>query len=147
MLTRGFYGLQSNWLPTVIAVGTLVLNAVLDVALYPVGVWGIPLATSLVNIVGVALLVYFLRRRVGGRRSRRVADAIVRITLAAAVFGAAAFGLWYPLDRALGRSTAAQIVSLGAALAVGGVVYLATCRPLRVRELAALREPVSRRAA
>ena len=57
MLTRGFYGLQSNWLPTLIAVGTVVLNAILDVAFYPVGVWGIPLATSLVNIVGVALLV------------------------------------------------------------------------------------------
>ena len=40
MMTRGFYGLQSNWLPTMIAVGTLVLNAVLDVALYRVGVWG-----------------------------------------------------------------------------------------------------------
>ena len=70
MLTRGFYGLQSNWLPTLIAVGTVVLNAILDVAFYPVGVWGIPLATSLVNIVGVVLLVVFLRRRVGGCRSR-----------------------------------------------------------------------------
>ena len=73
MLTRGFYGLQSNWLPTAIGVATLVLNAVLDVALYPVGVWGIPLATSLVNIVGVALLVYFLWRRVGDVHLRRVA--------------------------------------------------------------------------
>ena len=85
MMTRGFYGLQSNWLPTVIAVGTLVLNAVLDVALYPVGVWGIPLATSLVNIVGVGFLLYFLRRRVGGLDLARVTDAIVRITLASAV--------------------------------------------------------------
>ncbi len=147
MLTRGFYGLQSNWLPTGIGVATLVLNAVLDVALYPVGVWGIPLATSLVNIVGVALLVYFLWRRVGDVHLRRVADAVMRITLAAAVLGAAAFAVWYPLDRALGRSAAAQIVSLGAALAVGAAVYLATCRALRVRELAALRELVSRRAA
>ena len=68
MMTRGFYGLQSNWLPTVIAVGTLVLNAVLDVALYPVGVWGIPLATSLVNIVGVG--VPPLLPPQAGRRSR-----------------------------------------------------------------------------
>ena len=35
MLTRGFYGLQSNWLPTLIAVGTLGLNAVLDVVAVP----------------------------------------------------------------------------------------------------------------
>ena len=128
MLTRGFYGLQSNWLPTVIAVGTLVLNAILDVALYPVGVWGIPLATSLVNIVGVALLVVFLRRRVGDVDLGRVTDAIVRITIASAVLGAVAFAVWYPLDQALGRSTGAQIASLGAALAVGGAVYLGACR-------------------
>ena len=144
MLTRGFYGLQSNWLPTVIAVGTVILNAVLDVALYPVGVWGIPLATSIVNVVGVALLVVFLRRRVGDVDLGRVTDAIVRITVASAVLGAAAFAVWYPLDRALGRSTVAQIVSLGAALAAGGAVYVFVCRLLRVRELGALRAIVSR---
>ena len=33
MLTRGFYGLQANWLPTGIAIGTLALNAVLDAVL------------------------------------------------------------------------------------------------------------------
>ena len=144
MLTRGFYGLQSNWLPTLIAVGTVVLNAILDVAFYPVGVWGIPLATSLVNIVGVVLLVVFLRRRVGDVDLRRVIDAIVRISVASAVLGAASFVVWYSLDQALGRATVAQIVSLGAALAVGGAVYLGVCRLLRVRELAALRAIVSR---
>ena len=104
MLTRGFYGLQSNWLPTTIAVGTVCLNAVLDVALYPLGVWGIPFATSLVNIVGVAALVFFLRRRVGGIDLARISNAVVRITVASVVLGAVAFGVWYALDSALGRS-------------------------------------------
>ena len=144
MLTRGFYGLQSNWLPTVIAVGTLGLNAVLDVALYRVGVWGIPLATSLANIVGTGFLVFYLRRRVGGLDLTRVGDAIVRVTLASVALGAAAFAVWYVLDRALGRSTAAQIVSLAASLVLGSIVYLVSCRLLRVRELAALRETVTR---
>lgn len=145
MLTRGFYGLQSNWLPTTIAVGTVCLNAILDVALYPLGVWGIPLATSLVNIVGVAALVFFLRRRVGGIDLARISNAVVRITVASVVLGAVAFGAWYALDSALGRSIGAQIVSLGAALVLGGVVYLGSCRVLRVRELDALRQTVSRR--
>ncbi len=145
MLTRGFYGLQSNWLPTTIAVGTVCLNAILDVALYPVGVWGIPLATSLVNIVGVAALVFFLRRRVGGIDLARISNAVVRITVASVVLGAVAFGVWYALDSALGRSIGAQIVSLGAALVLGGAVYLGSCRVLRVRELDALRQTVSRR--
>ncbi len=145
MMTRGFYGLQSNWLPTMIGVGTLVLNALLDLVLYRVGVWGIPLATSIVNIVGAGLLVFFLRRRVGGLDLPRVTDAIVRITLASLALGAIAFGVWYALDDALGRSTVAQIVSLGAALGIGALAYLGTCRLLRVRELDALRQTVSRR--
>ncbi len=144
MLTRGFYGLQSNWLPTSVAIGTLVLNAVLDVALYPLGVWGIPLATSLVNIVGVLCLVVFLRRRVGDIHLGRVIDANLRILVASLVLGATAFATWYPLDRALGRSTAAQVVSLGTALLVGAGVYLGACRLLRVREIGALRAIVSR---
>ena len=127
-----------------IAVGTLGLNAVLDVALYRVGVWGIPLATSLANIVGTGFLVFYLRRRVGGLDLTRVGDAIVRVTLASVALGAAAFAVWYVLDRALGRSTAAQIVSLGRALVLGSIVYLGACRLLRVRELAALRETVTR---
>ena len=145
MLTRGFYGLQSNWLPTTIAVGTLCLNAILDVALYPLGIWGIPFATSLVNIVGVAALVYFLRRRVGGVDLVRVSTAVVRITVASLALGAVAFGTWYALDGALGRSIGAQVVSLGASLALGGAVYLGACRLLGVRELDVLRQTVSRR--
>ena len=144
MLTRGFYSLQSNWLPTSIAVGTLVLNAVLDAVLYRVGVWGIPLATSLVNIVGAGLLVVFLRRRVGRVDLGRVADATARITIAAAASGAAAFGVWYGVDQALGRSTVAQIVSVGAALAAATAVYVGAARMLRVGELKALLSLVRR---
>jgi putative peptidoglycan lipid II flippase len=146
MLTRGFYGLQSNWLPTLVAIGTLGLNAILDVVLYRVGIWGIPLSTSLVNIVGAGLLVFFLRRRVGSVDLARVADAVVRIAGASIALGALAFGAWYVLDRTLGRSVPAQIVALGGALAVGVVAYLGSCRALRVRELDVLRETVSRRA-
>ena len=146
MLTRGFYGLQSNWIPTGVAVGTLVLNAVLDVSLYRVGIWGIPLATSLANIVGAGLLVFLLRRRVDGLDLVRVMGVIVRVTVASIALGAVAFGVWDAIDRALGRSVGAQIVSLCVSLALGLLVYLGACRLLRVRELDVLRETVSRRA-
>lgn len=147
MLTRGFYGLQSNWIPTGVAIGTLGLNAVLDSVLYRVGIWGIPLATSIVNVIGVGLLVFFLRQRIGGLGLARVAGAVTRVVLASVVLGAVAFGVWHALDRALGRSVVAQIVSLVVALALGGAVYLGSCRLLRVRELDVLRDTVGRRAA
>jgi putative peptidoglycan lipid II flippase len=138
MLTRGFYGLQSNWLPTTIAVGTLLLNAGLNAALYTAGTWAIPLATSLTNIAGAAVMLAFLRRRAGPLGTARVAASVLRVTAAAAVAAAVAFGVWYALDRALGRSLGGQLVSLGIALVVATAAYLGSCHALAVRELGAL---------
>ena len=142
LLTRGFYSLQSNWIPTTVAVATVLLNAALDAVLYRLGVWGIPLATALVNIVGVTALLVALRRRFGHVDGARVADAVARIAVASLLLGAVAFGAWYGLDSLLGRSLPAQIVSLGAALGVGLAVYLGACRVLKVRELDTLRSMV-----
>ncbi len=139
LLSRGFYSLQRNWVPTAVALGTVGLNAVLNTILYRVGVWGIPLATSLVNIVGVGLLLFAMRRSPGLASPRLVAASVARILLASGIAAAAAFGAWWLLDDVLGRSLPAEIVSLAAALAAGGAVYLATARLLGVRELEALR--------
>ncbi len=138
MLTRGFYGLQSNWLPTSIAVATLCLNAALNAVLYPLGTWAIPLSTSLTNVVGATLMLVFLTRRAGSFHVAGVAGSVVRIGIAAGAAAAAAFAVWYPLDQALGRSVGDQIVSLGLGLTTAIGVYVAGCKALRVRELGAL---------
>jgi hypothetical protein len=49
-----------------------------------------------------------------------------------------AYPTWRGLDAALGRSTLAQVVSLGVALSAGSAAYLIACRALRVREMQAL---------
>src|SRR3954451_20341792 len=65
MLNRAFFSLQENWIPTWVALANLFFNAVLDVAFSPLGIWGIPLATSIVNVAGTAALLILLRRRLG----------------------------------------------------------------------------------
>ncbi|MGH3012486.1 MAG: murein biosynthesis integral membrane protein MurJ [Gaiellaceae bacterium] len=139
LLSRGFYSLQRNWVPTAIALGTVALNAGLNAVLYRLGVWGIPLATSLVNIAGVGLLLVVMRKRPGLASPRLVVVSVARILAAAAVAAGAAYGVWWGLDELLGRALWAQIVSLGVGLVVGGVVYLGFARLLGVRELEALR--------
>ncbi len=139
LLSRGFYSLQRNWVPTAIALGTVALNAGLNAVLYRVGVWGIPLATSLVNIVGVGLLLAAMRERPGLASPRQVVVSVARILVAAAIAGAAAYGIWWALDELLGRALLAQVVSLGVGLVAGGAVYLGAARLLGVRELEALR--------
>jgi putative peptidoglycan lipid II flippase len=138
MLNRAFFGLQLPWMPTVVAVANLTLNVVLDLLFYRLGVWGIPLATSLVNIAGTAFLLFLLRRRLGSLGLREIARAVALITLASSALAAAAYGVWWVLDDVLGRGLAGQIVSVLTAIAAGGAVYLGACRVLGVREMQAL---------
>ncbi|HUP32209.1 MAG TPA: murein biosynthesis integral membrane protein MurJ [Gaiellaceae bacterium] len=138
MLNRGFFSLQAPWVPTFVALAVVVVNTALYFALYRVGAWGIPLAISLANIAGVALLFVALRRRVGPLDLRETTRSFLLVTLASVALAAVSYGVWRVLDDALGRSFPGQLTSLGAALIVGGVVYLVACRALRVRELATL---------
>jgi len=138
MLNRGFFSLQAPWVPTLVALLLVAVNTALYALLYRVGVWGIPLAISLANIAGVALLFVALRRRAGPIELRQTTRSFLLVTLAAAVLAAVAYGVWWVLDDALGRSFLAQLVSLGAALVAGGAAYLVACRLLRVPELSTL---------
>ncbi len=138
MLNRSFFSLQENWVPTSIALGNLFLNAVLDVAFSSFGTWGIPLATSLVNIAGTAALLVVMRRRLGRIDFGEVASSFVRVLVASAAAGAVAFAVWKPVDDAVGRSLGGQLVSLLPALLAAVLTYLIACRALRVREMQAL---------
>ena len=138
MLNRAFFGLQAPWMPTAVALGNLLLNAALYAALYRVGIWGIPLAISLANVAGTLALVVLLRRRMGPIDLRATGRATGRIVLAACALAAVAYLVWWGLDAALGRSLAAQIVSVAGALAAGGGAYLLAARALGVAELQAL---------
>jgi putative peptidoglycan lipid II flippase len=138
ILNRGFYAVQTNWIPTAVAVGNLALNAVLDAVFYHFGIWGIPLATSVVNIAGTGTLLVLMRRRLGLERLLSAGGAVVRITVAGALAAALALAVWYGLEQLLGRGLLAQIVSLGLGLVTAALVYLFASRALRVRELQAL---------
>jgi putative peptidoglycan lipid II flippase len=138
MLNRAFFSLQSNWTPTLVALGNLAVNAALDAAFYRFGTWGIPLATSLANVFGTVVLFVLLRRRLGSLELPETADSIARIIAASAILAGACFGIWYGLDQALGRSFLGQLASVGVALAAGVAVYFLSCRALKVRELGAL---------
>jgi putative peptidoglycan lipid II flippase len=138
MLNRAFFSLQSNWIPTLVALGNLTVNAALDAAFYRFGIWGIPLATSLANVFGTVVLFVLLRRRLGSLELPATLDSIGRIVAASAILAGTCFGVWYGLDQALGRPFLGQLASVSIALVSGVAVYLLSCRALKVRELGAL---------
>ena len=138
ILNRSFYAVQTNWVPTVVALGAVALNVGLNAVFYRFGIWGIPLATAVVNIAGAAALLVMMRRRVGLESVARTGIVVARIALAGALAAGAAFGVWYGLDEWLGRSAGAQVIAVGAALVAAGLVYAGAARALGIRELEAL---------
>ncbi|MFN2628362.1 MAG: murein biosynthesis integral membrane protein MurJ [Gaiellaceae bacterium] len=135
LLNRAFFSLQENWLPLVVALANLFVNALLDLAFYRFGTWGIPLSTAIVNIAGTWALLVLMRRRLGRLGGGEILAAMVKIVPASALVAAVSYGVWKPLDSALGRSFGGQALSLGVALAAAVAVYVAACRVLRVGEL------------
>ena len=95
LLNRAFYGLQSNWIPTLVALGNLVLNVALFVAFYHLGVWGLPLAVSLSNLAGAVALAVLMWRRVGGVEAAATLTALTRIIVASVVASGLAVLVWW----------------------------------------------------
>ena len=135
LLNRAFFSLQLPWLPTIASVANLIVNAVLDWWLSrALGIWGIPLATSIVNIVATVILYRLLRSRTGPVDEYATLRSLVRISVAAAIAVAVGYPAWYALDQLLGRALPLQVVSLGVGIGLAGVVYGLIARATRIAE-------------
>jgi putative peptidoglycan lipid II flippase len=136
LLTRTFFSLQRPWLPTGLAAATLVLNLVLSLVLVgPFGIGGIVFATAISSAAMTAGQAYYLRRELSGRlEGYETTRAIARIGLACVLLAAVSYLVWLALDALLGRSLPAQVISVGAALSAGIVLYCRAVLRMGVEE-------------
>jgi putative peptidoglycan lipid II flippase len=133
--TRTFFSLQQPWLPTLTALASLVVNTAVSLALYgPLGIAGIVIGTAVSSAAMTAFQGAVLRRRFHGLDLPQTITAVTRILAASALLGGVAYGAWWLLDQALGRSLPGQIVSVGVALALGAAAYVAAVLALRIPE-------------
>jgi putative peptidoglycan lipid II flippase len=147
LLTRTFFSLQRPWLPTALAVASMIVNALVSLALYePFGIAGLVLGTVAGNIGMAAGQTWWLRGRLeGSLEGRRTLVAVLQMLAAAALLGLVAFGVWRGLDELLGRSLLAQIASVGTALAAGVGVYVAAVLAMGIDEARQIRALVAGR--
>ena len=136
LLTRTFFAVQRPWIPTSLAAMNIVIDIVVSVGLYkPLGIAGLIIGTVAANAVMTALQLYRLRIGFNGRLEGAQTTMITaRITVAAALLAAVSWVAWYVLDRLLGRSLPAQIVSVGGAALAGFVVYTRAVLAMRIPE-------------
>ena len=135
LLTRTFFSLQRPWVPTAVAASNLVVDVIFSFALYsPFGVGGVVAATVIATVSSVIAQTVILRRQLHGLDLGRLFETTARVVFAAALLAGVSYLVWHGLDQELGRSTIAQIVSLGVALAAGFATYFVAVLALRVPE-------------
>jgi putative peptidoglycan lipid II flippase len=138
LLNRAFFSMQRAWVPTYVAIANLTVNATLDWLLssrLDLGVWSIPLATSIANVFGVVLLYFELRPVAGRLDERQLVRALVRIAVASILATAAAYAVWRGLDAVLGEFVLFQLLTLGAGLTAAIGVYMLAARAMGIEEL------------
>ncbi len=148
LLTRTFFSLQRPWTPTRLAAVSLVVNTAVSLALYkPFGIGGIVAGTVVANLVMALQQAYHLRKELRGFEVVRTLTGLATMLAASIAFGAVAYATHWLLDDALGRSLAAQVVSVGAGLLAGAAVYAGIVLLAKVPEAASLARMVRRRLA
>jgi putative peptidoglycan lipid II flippase len=140
LFSRTFFSLQRPWATTALAGLNLVVNAGLAALLYgPFEIAGIVIGTVAGTIAMCVAQGWILRGALGGIEGARTLAAALRMLVAAALLGGLAYGVWYGLDAALGRSLLAQAASVLGGIAAGIGVYAAAVWVLRVPEARQIR--------
>jgi putative peptidoglycan lipid II flippase len=145
VVSRAFYALEDTVTPVLAGAVQLALMVVLALFfsrwLFPRLGWneigGLALGISLSNLLETGVLLWLLRRRLGGIEGSALWSGLWRMSSATLLMGLAAAGASRAASGALWQSLAG--------VAAGGVAYLAVARLLGVEELAQLWGHVRRR--
>jgi putative peptidoglycan lipid II flippase len=144
---RAFYARQDMVTPVWvggISVAVCVVSALLLAG--PYGVAGLAMATSLAGVINTVLLVVLIKRQVGRIDGLRILDSALRVVGPTAVLTAALYGGVWLLERALGvEGKLAQAAIVFAPMLLAGLLFIGTCRLVRVRELASAWSLIARR--
>ena len=132
-----FYALGNSRIPAAVSMGAVVLNIVLNLILVQVmGYRGLALGTSIAALVNAATLLALLRRRLDGLDLPRVLLMLVKITVASAAMGLAAWWLHGWLTATWeGVGLSLRLARVTASIAAGVAVLFVAARVLRIREV------------
>ena len=121
-----FYAIGESRTPALVSVSAIAVNLVASLALVrAIGFQGLALGTSIAAIVNAALLMWLLRRRLGGTDGRRLLVTLLKVTVSSIVMAATAVAIQHAMDRvAPGTRLTPQAIRLGATIG-GSLVALA----------------------
>jgi putative peptidoglycan lipid II flippase len=144
MAVPSLYALKDSRTPVMVSVATVLLNVALNVALVRVMSFrGLALGTAISAICNAAILLWVLRRRLGGLDGRRVAVAIGKISVASGLMGLAAWGTDWAIASAQPlHSLPILALRVGLSIGVALVVLDIAARAIHIEEFVEARATV-----
>jgi putative peptidoglycan lipid II flippase len=142
-----FYSLGDSRTPVVISVVSIAVNLALNLVLVRyLGYRGLALGTALAAIFNAVALLWVLRGRLGGLGGRKLAGAMVKIALASAAMGPAAFYAhgWLVTLLPVGTEIV-RVIRVCGAIGVALLVLAASAKLLRIDEFDAAAARVLKR--
>jgi putative peptidoglycan lipid II flippase len=137
IISRAFYAMEDTWTPVLIGMlqlGTMwILGWWLGNVIFPSLGWidmgGLALGYTISTLLELILLLWLLRKKLGGINGRRVFDGVWRMVLASITM---AIATWFVLQSLVDSPKLVQLVVAGV---TGATVYLITSAIFGVTEL------------
>ncbi len=134
LLVRGFYSLQDTRTPLIISIVQVLINLGLSLLLIgPFRHAGLALAASLANLAYMAMLMWYLGKKIPGLYQ----DGLLKFTLAVLAAAGLMAAASYTVNGAMAGMIPGKtglIIQLGLAVIAGAAVYVAAIFALRVKE-------------
>jgi putative peptidoglycan lipid II flippase len=150
LVTRVFYAFKDSKTPFHVALIAIVVKAVLDYFLVyhtKLGVGAISLASTVITLVNLSLLTYFLKKKVGLLGFSLLVKPLAIMFTAAACCGGTTWWIMQLFGDSGHLNRLQLFCSIGLAACAGGLVYLAVCLACKLQEpiMVAARVPVLKR--
>jgi putative peptidoglycan lipid II flippase len=129
LLANAFYSFQDTKTPVKTAAASMILHVILCIILmFPMGVGGLALATSICAYFNLALLSFFLIKKIGKFEFEEILSTTAKSTFSSIIASLSAWLVWFNLDINI-------YVGVFASILTAAVVFVAICKILKLPEL------------
>ena len=147
VLLQGFYAVSETKTPVKINIFILCLNMILSFIFVRVaGALGLGFAYSLAGLTSMALLMFFLKRKVEDYHGDEIRDAFIKIAASTVVMFVVIKGLSFLLEHVLPMERKIyQFLDLIILIGVGVLVYILMAFILKMKELTSVTAVLKRK--